>query len=79
MAMIFFPLVLDGIINVIWEDGTRWHILALGMTGIISSHILSSVMATLMCILCCIVGLRNLAIHTEAHVSVATDNIDGSK
>ncbi len=61
MAMIFFPLVLDGIVNVIWEDRTRWHILALGMTGIISSHILSSVMATLMCILCCIVGLRNLA------------------
>lgn len=44
LAMIFIPLVIEGIYNVFEGDYRRWHILAIGMTGIMQSHILSVVM-----------------------------------
>lgn len=49
MAMAFMPLVIYGFYEIIEGRYNRWYILALGMTGIIQTHILSVIIVT--CIL----------------------------
>lgn len=40
-AMVFLPLVLWGTYEILWNRREKWWILALGMTGAVSSHLLS--------------------------------------
>ena len=44
LAMVFFPLVIWGIYEVLWRNHKRWYLLALGVSGIIHSHVLSAEM-----------------------------------
>lgn len=41
IAMTFFPLVLWGTWELLWGDRKKWHVLLLGLTGVIESHVLS--------------------------------------
>ncbi len=41
MALTFLPLVLWGVYEVLWGDSRKWHILALGMSGVMESHVLT--------------------------------------
>ena len=41
LALVFLPLVLWGTYEILWGKKERWWILALGMTGTLSSHMLS--------------------------------------
>lgn len=41
LALVFLPLVLWGTYEILWGRREKWWILALGMTGVLSSHILS--------------------------------------
>lgn len=41
LAMVFLPLVLWGTYEILWNRREKWWILALGMTGVLGSHILS--------------------------------------
>lgn len=45
LAMIFLPLVLWGFIEIINRNEKKWYILAIAITGLLQSHILSFVMA----------------------------------
>ena len=51
LAMVFFPLVLWGIYEVLWGDKKKWYLLALGMTCILQSHIMSVLMVVFFLIL----------------------------
>lgn len=44
LAMVFLPLVIWGIYEVLWGDEKRWPILALGVSGVLQSHVLSAEM-----------------------------------
>lgn len=44
LAMVFLPLVIWGIYQVLWGDEKKWWILALGMCGVLQSHVLSAEM-----------------------------------
>lgn len=41
LAMVFLPLVIWGIYEILWEDRKKWYILMLGMSGVMQSHVLS--------------------------------------
>ena len=56
LAMIFLPLVIWGMTEVLTRDARRWPLLALGMTGLLMSHLLSAMFAAVCCALaavCC--------------------------
>lgn len=42
LAMVFLPLLLWGTYEVLWGDRKKWYILALGMTCMLQSHVLST-------------------------------------
>ena len=42
LAMVFFPLLLWGVCEILWRDEKKWYVLALGMTCVIQSHVLST-------------------------------------
>ncbi len=41
LAMTFLPLILWGIYEILWGDRRRWYLLALGVTAVLQSHVLS--------------------------------------
>ena len=47
LSMVFFPLVLLGLYQIIKGDRKKWYILALGMTGVIQSHIIGTMLAVI--------------------------------
>ena len=51
LAMIFFPLLLFAMVEVLTRDERRWPPLALAMTGIFMSHLLSTLFAAALCAL----------------------------
>lgn len=57
-AFVFFPLVIWGLYEIVIGDRRKWPILALGMTGLLQSHLLSFIQATVLCI---IFGILNIA------------------
>ena len=77
LAMIFFPLLIAAMVDVLLHDESRWPLLAAGMTGIALCHLLSTLFAVLLCAaaaLCVLVKLfkeprRILAIMKAAGVT----------
>lgn len=78
LAMIFFPLLIWAMVEVLTRDERRWPLLALTMTGICMSHLLSTLFAVLFCTLaalCCAPRLvrkprRILAVLKAAAITV---------
>ncbi len=57
LAMIFFPLLILAMVEVLTRDERQWPLLALAMTGIFLSHLLSTMFTVLFCALaalCCL-------------------------
>lgn len=57
LAMTFFPLLLWGIWEILWGEKKRWHILTIGMTCVMQSHILSVELAVLFLVLEAVIWL----------------------
>ncbi|MDO4285910.1 MAG: 6-pyruvoyl-tetrahydropterin synthase-related protein [Eubacteriales bacterium] len=60
LAMAFMPLLFWSLYEVIFRDRRRWGMLALAMTGILQSHILSTVLCAYLGLLFVIAGLGRL-------------------
>lgn len=45
LAFIFLPLVLLGIYHIIFKDSKKWYLLALGMTCLVLSHLITALIA----------------------------------
>ncbi|MED9821213.1 MAG: 6-pyruvoyl-tetrahydropterin synthase-related protein [Christensenellales bacterium] len=60
LAMIFFPLLIWAMVEVLTRDERRWPLLALAMTGIFMSHLLSTLFAVGLCALCALCCARRL-------------------
>lgn len=58
LAIVFAPLVLAGLYQIVVGNQKRWWILVLGATGLIQSHILSAVIYVVICliVICCFAG-----------------------
>lgn len=60
LAMIFFPLLLYAMVEVLTRDERKWPLLALAMTGIFMSHLLSTLFAAGLCLLAALLCARRL-------------------
>ena len=60
LAMIFFPLLLWAMVEVLPRDERRWPLLALAMTGIFMSHLLSTLFAAALCALAALLCAKRL-------------------
>lgn len=60
LAMIFFPIVLLGLYEVLRRNEKRWPLLALGMTGVCMSHLLSTLFCAAFCALAAVLSVKKL-------------------
>lgn len=60
LSMIFWPLIIAGLYNILIGDKKKWTYLCIGFVGIINSHILSFVMIIIFSIIACVIFIRNL-------------------
>ena len=60
LAMIFFPLLIAAMVEVLLRDERQWPLLSLAMTGIFMSHLLSTMFSVLFCALACVCCLPRL-------------------
>ena len=60
LAMIFFPLLIWALYEVLMRDEKKWPLLALSMAAIFLSHLLSTLFAAGMCVLCALLCARRL-------------------
>lgn len=59
-AMVFFPIVIMAMTDVLWGDERRWPLLALGAFGIFMSHLLSTLFVAGFCALCALLSAGRL-------------------
>ena len=71
LAMIFFPLLIWALYEVLTRDEKKWPLLALSMTGIVLSHLLSTLFAALLCVLAALVCVKNLLRRPQRILSCA--------
>lgn len=55
LAMTFFPLLIAGLYHVLVGEKKKWWLLALGLTGLLQTHILSATLGAFLCIIAGIV------------------------
>ena len=60
LAMIFFPLLIWALFEVLLRDEKKWPLLALSMAGVMLSHLLSTLFAAGICVLCALCCARKL-------------------
>jgi len=59
-AMIFFPLMILALYEVLVRDEKKWPLLALAMTGVFMSHLLSTMFSAVMCVFAAVICLPKL-------------------
>ena len=60
LAMIFFPLLILAMYEVLVRDEKKWPLLALAMTGVFMNHLLSTMFAVALCALAALLCARKL-------------------
>lgn len=60
IALVFFPLLLWALYEVLCRDEKKWPLLAAAMTGIFLSHLLSTLFAAGMCVAAALICARHL-------------------
>ena len=70
LAMIFFPLIIWSLYEVLRRDDGKWPLLALGMTGVCMSHLLSTLFSALFCAIAAAFSLPKLMREKRRFLSV---------
>ncbi|WP_242217888.1 YfhO family protein [Bacillus cereus group sp. BfR-BA-01380] len=60
LAFIFLPVILYGIYEILYGQKEKWYILTIGFTGMIYTHVLSSVLAFCMLLLFLLLSIHKL-------------------
>ncbi|MEF9919517.1 MAG: hypothetical protein RR945_01615 [Erysipelotrichaceae bacterium] len=60
LAIIFIPLVLWGLIEVFYRNSNKWYILTFAMTGILQSHLITTELVAICCIIFALINYRKL-------------------
>lgn len=59
-AMIFFPLIIYGIYQLFYGDKGKWWILTVGLTGVVQSHIISTLFVSVGCVVAAMICIRRI-------------------
>jgi hypothetical protein len=60
LAMTFMPLIIAGFYHVIFGDKNKWYYLVIGFTGVLQSHVLSTVIVAVIFCMACVVWIKEL-------------------
>lgn len=60
LAMTFLPLIIAGFYHVLFEDKKKWYYLVIGFTGVLQSHVLSTVIMAVIFGIACIIWIKEL-------------------
>ena len=60
IATIFIFFIICGLYNILFDNQKKWYLIAIGMTGIINSHIMASLMISFCIALICIIFIRKI-------------------
>lgn len=71
LAMIFFPMLIAALYDVLLGDRRRWPMLALSMAGIFMSHLLSTLFAVVFCALAALICAKRLLREPKRIASIA--------
>jgi len=74
LAMVFFPLMIEAMVEILTRDERKWPLLALSMTCVFMSHLLSTLFAAAFCslaALCCLPRLVREPVRILACVKAA--------
>ena len=58
-AMIFVPFVIAGLYDLVFADFKKPHLIIIGMSGVILTHTITTVLCTLLCIVVFAAGIRD--------------------
>lgn len=56
LAMLFFPIVFAALYDVLFLEGKKWYLLSIGVAGIFCSHVLSTVLCIIVCVMTFVFG-----------------------
>lgn len=60
LAIIFIPLVLWGLIEVFYRNKNKWYLLTIGMTGLLQSHLITTELVGIGCVIFGLINLKKL-------------------
>lgn len=60
LAFVFNPLILYGFYNVIFDDGKKWWVIVIGITGLVYSHLLSVLIMAIFFIIICLLNVDKI-------------------
>ncbi len=60
LAFVFNPLILYGFYNVIFDDGKKWWVIVIGITGLVYSHLLSVLIMAIFFIMICLLNIDKI-------------------
>lgn len=60
LALTFLPLIIAGFYHVLFEDKKKWYYLVIGFTGVLQSHVLSTVFMAVIFGMACLVWVKDL-------------------
>lgn len=60
LAFLFNPLILYGFYNVIFDDGKKWWIIVIGISGLVYSHLLSVLIMAIFFIMFCLLNIDKI-------------------
>ncbi len=69
IATVFWPFVIAGLYSIIFGDKTKWYYLAVGMCGMIQSHILSAILSFIFCLLVAVLFIKKIW-QTKAYLQI---------
>lgn len=70
LAMVFLPIVIVSLYEMIFGDKRKWFLLVIGLTGVAQSHVLSILFAGLLCIGVCITYLKKIIVEKRISIFV---------
>lgn len=70
LGMAFYPLAVWGIYEIASGDHKKWPVLTLAFTGLIGSHVLSTLFMTIFCIVVCIFYAKEFMFETKRLTSL---------
>ena len=60
LAFVFNPLILYGFYNVIFDDGKKWWVIVIGISGLVYSHLLSVLIMAIFFIMICLLNIDKI-------------------
>ncbi len=69
LAIIFWPMVIAGLYNTVFGDKRKWYYLAIGISGMIQSHILSAMLSVVFCILAAFLFIKQI-LQSKAYLQI---------